>query len=108
MSWLAAVIKRVSNVSSLAGKAFWPVWSHDLTSARVVRSPTATRSAFRSRIGGMRCAFPPYNCRRAEKRQRLPPCALLPVGNVADDTHCEGRVDRQHFLGIDADLALTG
>src|SRR6266851_4727958 len=50
MRWLAAVIKRVSKASSVAGKAFCPVCSHTLTSSSVVRSPNATGSAFRQRI----------------------------------------------------------
>ena len=32
----------------------------------------------------------------------------LAVGDIADDTHCEGRIDRENFLGIDADLTLAG
>jgi hypothetical protein len=39
MYWLAAVISRVSNASSVGGKALWPVCSHALTSARFVKSP---------------------------------------------------------------------
>src|SRR5205814_5305663 len=32
--------------------------------------------------------------------------AGLPVSDIADDTHCEGRIDREHFLGVDANLTL--
>src|ERR1700745_4183768 len=37
-------MRRVSSASSMVGKAFWPVCSHDLTSARVVKSPEAIGS----------------------------------------------------------------
>src|SRR5215475_726933 len=44
MSWLAAVINRVSNASSVDGKALCPVCSQALTSAKVVKSPKAIGS----------------------------------------------------------------
>src|SRR5262245_42784134 len=45
MSWLAAVISRVSTASSVDGKALCPVCSQALTSAKVVKSPKAIGSA---------------------------------------------------------------
>src|SRR5690242_10507106 len=41
MNWLAAVINRVNNTSSVSGKAACPVWSQPLTSPSVVKSPNA-------------------------------------------------------------------
>src|SRR5215469_9519144 len=58
MNWLAAVINRVSNASSVVGNALCPVCSQALTSASVVRSPNAMGSAFLqiSRLGPLSAA----------------------------------------------------
>src|SRR5439155_3938332 len=110
MNWLAAVINRVSNASSVVGKAFCPVCSHDLTSPSVVRSPKATGSAFRLGDFSERqveyIRAPPPG--RSRGLTRPPPSRGLTVCDIADDAHCEGRIDREHFLGVDADLALAG
>src|SRR5215469_15689648 len=69
MNWLAAVIRRVSSASSVAGKALCPVCSHALTSASVVRSTNATESASHAqrRSGG---AATPRHPQRLEGRYK--------------------------------------
>src|SRR5882724_13328829 len=51
------------------------------------------------------CAPPP-----AEPRGLTRPSlrSSLAVCDIADDAHCEGRVNRERFLGVDANLTLAG
>src|SRR5712692_4789285 len=100
MSWLAAVIKRVSKASSVAGKAFCPVCSHTLTSSSVVRSLNATGSAFRQRSVWEARDRPaaPGPDPGADATHASWRGLQLPVGDIADDTHCERRIDRENFF----------
>src|SRR6202011_3719988 len=77
----------------------------------MVRKPSAV--AHRSMIGAelaearsYRVSAPPPAEPRGQTRPSLR--SSLAVCNIADDAHCEGRIDGEHFLGVDANLALAG
>src|SRR6202048_452500 len=77
----------------------------------MVRKPSAV--AHRSMIGAelvdagrYRVSAPPPAEPRGQTRPSLR--SSLAVCNIADDAHCKGRIDGEHFLGVDANLALAG
>src|SRR6267378_4856055 len=59
-----------------------------------------------ARAESYRVSAPPPAGPRGLTRSSL--LGSLPVCDIADDAHCEGRIDRKHFLGVDANLALAG